>query len=109
MANLKYALIGYGRRGKSHLSVAMALQETLDIVGVCDADPQSAEEGAAIASAGRSSPIVAYTDLPKMIDQENPIFATWLFLWIYTMLYLVTYRCVVFTIMLKQGWHRPWD
>ena len=72
MANLKYALIGYGRRGKSHLSVAMALQETLDIVGVCDADPQSAEEGATIASAGRSSPIVAYTDLPKMIDQEKP-------------------------------------
>jgi len=72
MTNLKYALIGYGRRGKSHLSVAMALQGTFDIVGVCDADLQSAEEGAAVASTGRSIPVTAYTDLPKMIDQEKP-------------------------------------
>ncbi|MDP7280781.1 MAG: Gfo/Idh/MocA family oxidoreductase, partial [Candidatus Poribacteria bacterium] len=72
MANLKYALIGYGRRGKSHLSVAMALKGIFDIVGVCDADLQSAEEGAAVASTGRSIPVTAYTDLPKMIDQEKP-------------------------------------
>ena len=42
MSRLKYALIGYGRRGRSHIETAAALKETFEIVAVCDAHPASA-------------------------------------------------------------------
>ena len=46
MSRLKYALIGYGRRGKVHLETATELKDTFQVVAVCDAHQKSAEEGA---------------------------------------------------------------
>ena len=66
MSRLKYALIGYGRRGRSHIATAAALKETFEIVAVCDAHLASAEEGAAHFN------VNAYTDVRKMIDREKP-------------------------------------
>ena len=66
MARLKYALIGHGRRGASHLSTAATLKDTFDIVAVCDAHAESAEAGAAKLG------IKAYTDVRKMIDETSP-------------------------------------
>ena len=66
MSRLKYALIGYGRRGRSHLETVAALKETFEIVAVCDAHPASAQEGAAQFNAK------AYTDVREMADREKP-------------------------------------
>ena len=66
MARLKYALVGYGRRGRSHLETAAALKETFEIVAVCDAHSVSAEEGAARFN------VSPYTDVRKMVDREKP-------------------------------------
>ena len=66
MSRLKYALIGYGRRGRAHLETVAALKETFEIVAVCDAHPASAEEGAA------HSNVNAYTDVREMVDREKP-------------------------------------
>ena len=66
MARLKYALIGHGRRGASHLSTAAMLKDTFDIVAVCDAHAESAEAGAA------KFGVKAYTDVRKMIDEISP-------------------------------------
>lgn len=66
MSRLKYALIGYGRRGRSHLETAAALNETFEIAAVCDAHPVSAEEGAARFN------VSAYTDVREMVDREKP-------------------------------------
>ena len=66
MSRLKYALIGYGRRGRSHLETAAALKETFEIVAVCDAHTASAEEGAAQFN------VSAYTDVREMVDCEKP-------------------------------------
>ena len=66
MSRLKYALIGYGRRGRSHIETAAALKETFEIVAVCDAHPASAEDGAAQFN------VKAYTDVRKMVDREKP-------------------------------------
>ncbi len=66
MSRLKYALIGYGRRGRTHIETAAALKEIFEIVAVCDAHPVSAEEGAAQFS------VSAYTDVREMIDREKP-------------------------------------
>lgn len=66
MSRLKYALIGHGRRGSAHLSTAAALNNTYQIVAVCDAHQESAEAGAA------SVGVKAYTDVRKMIDDTSP-------------------------------------
>ncbi|MCE2412584.1 Gfo/Idh/MocA family oxidoreductase [Candidatus Poribacteria bacterium] len=66
MSRLKYALIGHGRRGASHLSTVAMLKDTFDIVAVCDAHAESAEAGAAKFS------VKAYTDVRKMIDETSP-------------------------------------
>ena len=66
MSRLKYALIGYGRRGRSHLETAAALKETFEIVAVCDAHRSSAEEGAARFN------VSSYTDVREMVDREKP-------------------------------------
>ncbi len=66
MSRLKYALIGYGRRGRSHIETAAALKETFKIVAVCDAHPASAEDGAAQFN------VNAYTDVREMVDREKP-------------------------------------
>lgn len=66
MSRLKYALIGYGRRGRAHLETVAALKETFEIVAVCDAHPASAEEGAAHFN------VNAYTDVREMVDCEKP-------------------------------------
>ena len=66
MSHLKYALIGYGRRGKVHLETATELKDTFKIVAVCDAHQRSAETGADQVGAK------AYSDVRKMIERENP-------------------------------------
>ena len=66
MSRLKYALIGYGRRGRTHLETAAALKEIFEIVAVCDAHPASAQEGAA------QFKVRAYTDVREMVDREKP-------------------------------------
>ena len=66
MSRLKYALIGYGRRGRSHLETAAALKDTFEIVAVCDAHAASAKEGAARFN------VSAYTDVREMVDREKP-------------------------------------
>ena len=66
MSRLKYALIGYGRRGRSHLETAAALKETFEIVAVCDAHSASAEEGATQFN------VNAYTEVREMVECEQP-------------------------------------
>ena len=66
MSRLKYALIGYGRRGRSHLETAAALKETFEVVAVCDAHPESAQEGATQFN------VNAYTDVREMVEREKP-------------------------------------
>ena len=66
MSRLKYVLIGYGRRGRSHIETAAALKETFEIVAVCDAHPASAEEGATKFN------VNPYTDVHEMVDREKP-------------------------------------
>ena len=66
MSPLKYTLIGYGRRGRSHTETAAALKKTFEIVAVCDAHPASAQEGAAQFN------VKAYTDVREMVDSEKP-------------------------------------
>jgi len=66
VSHLKYALIGYGRRGKVHLETATELKDTFKIVAVCDAHQRSAETGADQVGAK------AYSDVRKMIERENP-------------------------------------
>lgn len=66
MARLKYALIGYGRRGRAHIETAAALKDTFEIVAVCDAHRESAEEGATLFN------VRGYTDVREMIDREKP-------------------------------------
>ncbi|MYC74902.1 hypothetical protein F4X10_03900 [Candidatus Poribacteria bacterium] len=66
MGRLRYALIGHGRRGASHLSTAATLKDTFEIVAVCDAHAESAETGAARFG------VKAYTDVRKMIDEISP-------------------------------------
>ena len=66
MSRLKYALIGYGRRGRSHIETAAALKETFEIVAVCDAHLASAQEGATQFN------VNAYTDVREMVDREKP-------------------------------------
>ena len=66
MSRLKYALIGYGRRGRSHIETAAALKETFEIVAVCDAHPASAQDGATQFN------VNAYTDVHEMVDREKP-------------------------------------
>ena len=66
MSRLKYALIGYGRRGRSHLETAAALKETFEVVAVCDAHLESAQEGATQFN------VNAYTDVREMVECEQP-------------------------------------
>ena len=66
MSRLKYALIGYGRRGRSHLETVAELKDRFEVVGVCDAHSASAEEGAARLG------VKAYTDVRRMVDYEKP-------------------------------------
>ena len=66
MSRLKYALIGYGRRGRSHIETAAALKETFEVVAVCDAHPESAQEGATQFN------VNAYTDIREMVECEQP-------------------------------------
>ncbi len=66
MSRLKYALIGYGRRGRTHLETAAALKETFEIVAVCDAHLASAQEGAT------QFKVRAHTDVREMVDREKP-------------------------------------
>ena len=66
MSRLKYALIGHGRRGAAHLSTAAALEDTFEVVAVCDAHQESAEGGAAKLG------VKGYTDVRKMVDEMSP-------------------------------------
>jgi len=65
MSRLKYALIGYGRRGRAHLATAAELKDTFEIVAVCDAHSQSAEEGATRLG------VKAYTDVRELVANEK--------------------------------------
>ena len=66
MSRLKYALIGYGRRGGAHIETAAVLKDTFEIVAICDAHRESAEAGATQFN------VKACTDVRKMIDREKP-------------------------------------
>jgi predicted dehydrogenase len=65
MSRLKYALIGCGRRGRTHLATTAELKDTFEVVAVCDAHPESAEEGAAQLG------VRAYTDVRELVDKEK--------------------------------------
>lgn len=65
MSRLKYALIGYGRRGRAHLETVAELKDSFEVVAVCDAHPESAEEGAARLG------VKAYTDVRELVDKEE--------------------------------------
>jgi len=65
MSCLNYALIGCGRRGKSHLETVVEMKDTFNVVAVCDAHPQSAEEAAARIG------VKAYTDVRQLIAHEK--------------------------------------
>ena len=66
MSRLKYALIGCGRRGKVHLEIATALKDTFQIVAVCDAHYESAENEATKVGAK------PYSDVRQMVEREKP-------------------------------------
>ena len=66
MSLLKYALIGCGRRGKVHLEIATALKDTFQIVAVCDAHYESAENEATKVGAK------PYSDVRQMVEREKP-------------------------------------
>lgn len=66
MSRLKYALIGYGRRGRGHLATVAEMKDTYEVVAVCDAHPPSAEEGAARVG------VKAYTDVRELVANEKP-------------------------------------
>ncbi|MBC8229756.1 Gfo/Idh/MocA family oxidoreductase [bacterium] len=65
MSRLKYALIGCGRRGRGHLATVAEMKDSFEIVAVCDAHPQSAEEGAARLG------VKAYTDVRELVAHEK--------------------------------------
>ena len=66
MSRLKYALIGCGRRGKVHLEIATALNDTFQIVAVCAAHYESAENEATKVGAK------PYSDVRQMVEREKP-------------------------------------
>jgi predicted dehydrogenase len=66
LAPLKYALIGCGRRGIQHLETAMEMRETLEVVGVCDANQTSMETFADRAG------VPGYSNVAEMVEMEKP-------------------------------------
>ncbi len=66
---LRYALIGCGRRSRTHIRVVDQLRDRFDIVAVCDADPEAAQRAMAQlnTSGGHTK---AYTDVRTMVNAE---------------------------------------
>ena len=65
MSRLKYALIGCGRRGRSHVQTVAHLTDTYQVVAVCDADPEAAQW------AGDSLGVKPYTDVCELVAREE--------------------------------------
>lgn len=65
---MKYALIGCGRISPNH--IAAALQNGLDIVGLCDVVQENMEDK--VLKFSLPSSINRYTDYKKMLERERP-------------------------------------
>jgi len=65
MSRLKYALIGCGRRGRAHVNTVAQMGKTLQVVAVCDADPEAARWAA------DSLGVKPYTDVRELVAQEE--------------------------------------
>ena len=65
---MKYALIGCGRISPNHF--AAAINNNLEIVGICDIDPENMEDKAL--KFKLSDSVKRYTDYKEMIKQESP-------------------------------------
>lgn len=66
--SLKYALIGCGRISPNHL--AGAIENELDIVALCDIDPEKMTEK--ISRFNLPQSISQYTDYKEMLEKEKP-------------------------------------
>lgn len=71
---MKYALIGCGRIAVNHMKAA--LNNELEIVAVCDVQPEKMEELLAKFDLQNDETIKRYTDYNKMIDAEKPELAS---------------------------------
>ncbi|MEG1640735.1 MAG: Gfo/Idh/MocA family oxidoreductase [Ruthenibacterium sp.] len=67
---MKYALIGCGRIATNHIKAV--LNNKLDLVAVCDIEPQHMESLLAKHNLEKEAGIARYTDYKKMIAQEHP-------------------------------------
>ena len=65
MSRLRYALVGCGRRGRSHITAVENLRDLYEVVAVCDVDATAA--GSAAARLGVS----AYTDVRELVARER--------------------------------------
>jgi predicted dehydrogenase len=65
MSRLKYALIGCGRRGRSHANAVAEMGKTFEVVAVCDADPEAAQRAADRLGAR------PYTDVRELVAREE--------------------------------------
>ncbi|MGJ7910823.1 Gfo/Idh/MocA family protein [Neobacillus sp. LXY-1] len=66
--SLKYAIIGCGRISPNH--IAAAVENELDIVGLCDIIPENIEDKMLKFDLPQSTP--RYTDYKEMLTKENP-------------------------------------
>lgn len=66
--SLKYALIGCGRISPNH--IAAAKKNELEIVGLCDIDPEQIKDKISKFDLSESTP--QYTDYKEMIKREKP-------------------------------------
>ncbi len=72
MSKLKYALIGCGRIAPNHIAAAMAEQDRLEIVAVCDIVPDHMENVLAQVPEGKRKAIARYTDYGQMLKEAKP-------------------------------------
>lgn len=72
MSKLKYALIGCGRISPNHIAAAMAEQDRLEIVAVCDIVPDHMEKVLAQVPEERRKAIARYADYHQMLKDIKP-------------------------------------
>ena len=66
MADLKMGLVGVGGRGTPHLRTILAMRGKVDLVGVCELNPERLD--AAVAASGAEG----FTDAVEMMDKAKP-------------------------------------
>lgn len=71
---MKYALIGCGRISTNHMKAAV--NNKLDIVGVCDILPEKMEEILKKHGLEKDETIHRYTDYMEMLEKEKPTFVS---------------------------------